>query len=171
MSDDFLKKISNKEKTDSKNPFSQVFQEKREKAGLKPRKEEKEEGGIDGIENLGKTGSPTGDISLESPPPEEEKIPAKEPEKDNILDKEETPESSNLDIPTNDMTKADIFNDNASEEDALVINTSSSYKNLDFGDDNKQNGYSEEIISKVAAYLKENKWQEAIKLIEGNKHE
>lgn len=170
MSDDFLKKISNKEKDDKSNPFSQVFQEKRESTGRSTQKDKKNEGGIDGIENLGNTGTPSADISLSDDAAKTEDIPAREPAKDNILDKEEK-DSSDINIPTNDMTKADIFNDNTASDNDLVINTSSSYNNLDFGESSEAKGFSDDIINKITGCLKENKWQEAIKLIEENKHE
>lgn len=170
MSDDFLKKISNKEKNDKNNPFSRVFQEKRESTGKNIDKDKKNEGGIDGIENLGNTGTPSAETSFSDDTQKTEDIPAKEPAKDNILDKEGK-DASGVNIPTNDMTKADIFNDNTASDNELVINTSSSYNNLDFGDSSEAKGFSDDIINKITGCLKENRWQEAIKLIEENKHE
>ena len=173
MSDDFLKKISNKESTDKNNPFNQIFQKKRDTVRKENPVIEKKEAGLDGIENLGKTGTPAAEVDFETDVPAD-KIPSKKIADENILETQnENIDKSTSSIPTKNLENSDIFKDNTDDaEGKLIINTSSSYNNLDFGSENSnQNPFTQDIINKVSQMLKENKWKDAVKLIEGTKNE
>ena len=87
---------------------------------------------------------------------------------ENINDSEH--ESVNS-IPTKDMTKADIFKDMSGErEDNLSFRTSSSYKNLDLGSGSDVNAFTDETINEIVTLLKNNRSEDAIKLIKETKN-
>lgn len=166
MSEDFLKKIKRKKEEGENNPFNKLFDNKPKTAELKEKKPDEE--GIEGIENLGNKSSQSkkefhfSDNETVSP----EKEQSSEPDNDSPAGENDDSLSS---IPEKDMTKSDIFNDNQDNvsESHLVINTSSSYKNLEFNDDsgNKDNPFSEEMISRITGLLKSNEPDRAVEII------
>ncbi len=175
MSDDFLKKIKKTEKTKGNNPFNKIFKEKQNniKSSINEKpKEEKE--GIEGIENLGKTGTPRTDAFEDKKIVEEtdNKLPAKNMQDENILENLNNSRHESVDsIPTKDMSKADIFKDMSGErEDNLSFRTSSSYKNLDLGSNSDVNAFTDETINKIVTLLKNNRSEDAIKLIKETKN-
>ena len=166
MSEDFLKKIKNKKEEKENNPFNKLFDNKPKPAEPKEKKEE--EAGIEGIENLGNNSSQSKkefDFSDTETAKPEKIEPAESPD-DNAAGKTDDSLSS---IPEKDMTKSDIFNDNKENDGGsdLVINTSSSYKNLEFDDSsgNKSNPFTGEIISRITGHLKSNEPSRAIEII------
>ncbi len=170
MSNDFLKKIKKTGQTKDNNPFNKMFKEKQNniKNSIKEKPIE-EKKGIDGIENLGKTGTPRADTFEDKKVVEEtdNELPAKNMQDENILENlnDSMHESVNS-IPTKDMSKADIFKDmSEGSEDNLSFRTSSSYKNLDLGSDSNVNPFTDETINRIVTLLKSNKSEDAIKLI------
>ncbi|MDY6788311.1 MAG: hypothetical protein SVK54_09335 [candidate division WOR-3 bacterium] len=166
MSEDFLKKIKNKKEGKENNPFNKLFENKSKAAEPKEKKEE--EAGIEGIENLGNNSSQSKkefDFS-DNETVKPDKTELSESADDSAARKTDDSLSS---IPEKDMTKSDIFNDNQEDEGErdLVINTSSSYKNLEFDDhsSNKDNPFSEDIISRITGLLKSNEPSRAIEII------
>ncbi|MFO8062133.1 MAG: hypothetical protein R6U31_04320 [bacterium] len=166
MSEDFLKKIKNKKEGKENNPFNKLFDNKPKEQETKEKKSN--ESGIEGIENLGNKSSQSKkqfDFS-DTETVEPDRDLSAHSESEDVSPKSEDSLSS---IPEKDMTKSDIFNDNTEDdsESQLVINTSSSYKNLEFDDSsgNKSNPFSEETINQITGFLKSNEPDRAIEMI------
>ncbi len=170
MSDDFLKKIKKAEQTKDNNPFNKIFKEKQDSIKNNVNKiPKKEKEGIDGIENLGKTGTPRADAfeDEEMTKDIDNELPAKNIQDENILDNFNNSEHESVNsIPTKDMSKSDIFKDRSGmSEDNLSFRTSSSYKNLDLESSSNISSFNDKTINEIIILLKNNKYEDAIKLI------
>lgn len=189
MSEDFLKKIGNKKQNEDSNPFDKMFQQKKEETKLtfappvKPKKDNEPES-IDGIENLGK--SPTSkdrynetavteNVERESFIIKEEKTEKTVITKEEAfgeLEIEEAPKglSSEEKIPAKSMENADIFSTKDGGGNFLG-SSNSSVQDLSFDDDSSSSvsPYDEKLIEMISSLLKQNKPDEAIKLISANK--
>ncbi len=149
MSEDFLKKISSNRGDEKDNPFSKLFQEKKEK--IVPTVEEKKEEGISGIENLGTSSTSRNE--------------------DEIFETQR-PENENYPLPSKDISKENIFEkkeETVSYDSSFLINTSSSTQDLTFDDLSTEKTSSEkEKIEKVVDMLKKGLVDESIEFIKQN---
>ncbi len=149
MSEDFLKKISSNRGDEKDNPFSKLFQEKKEK--IVPTVEEKKEEGISGIENLGNSSTSRNE--------------------DEIFETQR-PENENYPLPSKDISKENIFEkkeETVSYDSSFLINTSSSTQDLTFDDLSTEKTSSEkEKIEKVVDMLKKGLVDESIEFIKQN---
>uniref|UniRef100_A0A7C3J657 Uncharacterized protein n=1 Tax=candidate division WOR-3 bacterium TaxID=2052148 RepID=A0A7C3J657_UNCW3 len=149
MSEDFLKKISSNRGDEKDNPFSKLFQEKKEK--IVPTVEEKKEEGISGIENLGTSSTSKNE--------------------DEIFETQR-PENENYPLPSKDISKENIFEkkeETVSYDSSFLINTSSSTQDLTFDDLSTEKTSSEkEKIEKVVDMLKKGLVDESIEFIKQN---
>lgn len=150
MSEDFLKKISSKRGNEKDNPFSKLFQEKKEK--IVPTVEEKKDEGIIGIENLGTSSTSRNE--------------------DENFSENYNSENENSPLPSKDMSKENIFEkkeETVSNDSSLFFNTSSSTQDLTFDDlSTGKNSSDEDKIEKVTDMLKKGLVDESIEFIKQN---